>query len=158
MQESDIRPSHLSQKQAEAYRLDLIRYGKNLLEFKSRNCPGCGGDRNSMYLNHHQFIFVRCTACLCIFMSPGPTDFHVADLYANSEIYKYWADFMYPESRDSRLVTLHQLRVDWLLTAMESFLEPKKEYRMWNIFNLHDISSSTRNNVAVGLFQQENTR
>jgi 2-polyprenyl-3-methyl-5-hydroxy-6-metoxy-1,4-benzoquinol methylase len=133
MQESDIRPAHLSLQQKEAYHLDLIRYRKHLQEFRVRKCPGCDSNDNSQYLKHDEFLFVRCKGCQCIFMNPGPTELQVADLYENSEIYKFWAKYMYPQSRDSRLATLHSLRVDWLVSAIGEYLAPKKNYRILEI-------------------------
>lgn len=157
MIEDDIRPSHLSTKQKEAYRLDVLRYQKNLKEFKIRNCPGCGEFRNTPYLEHHEFLFVRCVGCQCIFMSPGPTDAHVADLYENSEIYNFWGKYMYPESRDSRLATLHNLRVEWLVDTIEEFLVPGKNFRILEIgagtgdtlFKLNSLHRSDFQTFAV---------
>lgn len=133
MEESDIRPAHLSSKQKEAYHLDVLRYQRFINEFKIRNCPGCDSDENSLYLEHNKFLFVRCLACKCVFMNPGPTDLHVTDLYENSEIYKFWAKYMYPQSRDSRLATLHNMRVEWLVNAIENHLDPKANYRILEI-------------------------
>lgn len=133
MEEIDIRPDHLSLKQKEAYHLDVLRYQRHFNEFTIRNCPGCGGNENSLYLEHHEFFFVSCLACRCIFMNPGPTDLHVGDLYENSEIYKFWAKYMYPLSRDSRLATLHNMRVEWLVHAIENYLDAKNNYRILEI-------------------------
>lgn len=157
MEESDIRPAHLSLKQKEAYYLDLLRYRKYLKEFRIRNCPGCGGSKNSMYLEHDKFVFVSCVVCQCIFMNPGPTDLHVADLYENSEIYKFWAEFMYPLSRDSRLATLHNMRVEWLVNAIGEHLVPKTNYRILEIgagtgdtmFKLNSLNRSDLQAFAV---------
>jgi 2-polyprenyl-3-methyl-5-hydroxy-6-metoxy-1,4-benzoquinol methylase len=133
MEESDIRPAHLSLQQKEAYFLDLLRYRQYLPEFMIRSCPGCGSGGSSLFLQHDEFFFERCVACQCIFMNPGPTEVHVADLYENSEIYKFWAKYMYPQSRDSRLATLHKLRVEWLVNAIEEYSVPKRDYRILEI-------------------------
>jgi 2-polyprenyl-6-hydroxyphenyl methylase/3-demethylubiquinone-9 3-methyltransferase len=157
MRESDIRPSHLSVKQKDAYQLDLARYKKHISEFIFRNCPGCGDDNSNHFLDHDVFRFVRCMGCQCVFMNPGPTDDHVADLYENSEIYKFWAEFMYPQSRDSRLATLHKSRVEWLSNAIDEFLPPKSKYRILEVgagtgdtlFKLNSLNRSDLNTFAV---------
>jgi 2-polyprenyl-3-methyl-5-hydroxy-6-metoxy-1,4-benzoquinol methylase len=90
-------------------------------------------------------------------MNPGPTDDHVADLYENSEIYKFWAEFMYPQSRDSRLATLHKSRVEWLSNAIDEFLPPKSKYRILEVgagtgdtlFKLNSLNRSDLNTFAV---------
>lgn len=157
MRESDIRPDHLGSKQKDAYRLDLARYNKNVLDFIDRSCPGCGGNKSNHFLDHNVFTFVRCTACQCVFMNPGPTNEHVADLYENSEIYKFWAEYMYPQSRDSRLATLHKSRVEWLVSAIDKFLFSKSEYRILEVgagtgdtlFKLNSLNRSDLHTFAV---------
>jgi 2-polyprenyl-3-methyl-5-hydroxy-6-metoxy-1,4-benzoquinol methylase len=157
MKEGDLRPAHLSEKQKKAYHLDILRYRKYLHEFRIRTCPGCGGSENSMYLEHDEFVFVSCVACHCIFMNPGPTDLHLADLYENSEIYKFWAEYMYPQSRDSRLATLHKMRVEWLVNAIGDYLVTKKNYRILEIgagtgdtmFKLNSLNRSDLQAFAV---------
>jgi len=133
MQESDIRPANLTSQHREVYQLDLDRYRKHLDSFAIRACPGCGGNTSTKFVSHHDFTFVKCISCHCVFMNPGPTEAHVSELYAYSEVYKFWAEYMYPQSRESRLATLHKIRVEWMVNAIESFLPPKKNYKILEV-------------------------
>jgi 2-polyprenyl-6-hydroxyphenyl methylase/3-demethylubiquinone-9 3-methyltransferase len=157
MQESDIRPAHLLSNQKEVYQLDLNRYRALLHKFESRACPGCGENTTTNFVMHHDFTFVRCISCQCVFMNPGPTELHVSDLYANSQIYKFWAEYMYPQSRESRLATLHKIRVEWLIEAIDNFAESKEIYRILEVgagtgdtlFSLNSLNRSDIETFAV---------
>ncbi len=133
MQESDIRPAHLLSGARDSYKLDLSRYTKYLNEFEVRKCPGCEGISTTKFMMHHDFKFDKCLSCHCVFMNPGPRASHVEQLYEHSEVYKFWAEYMYPESRESRLATLHKSRVNWLLGALEDFVPAKSHYRILEV-------------------------
>ena len=111
-----IRPQNLLAQAKLAAKKDVDFYKSHIGEFKARVCPACGlGTDTQPFLVKDLFEFSRCLGCWCIFMNPGPTPELVNELYANSENYRFWAEKMYPQSREARLRTIHKSRAEWVL-------------------------------------------
>ena len=118
---NQIRPSHLDELAKQAYSKDVLFYKSKLTSFTQRDCPGCGTSKADPFTDKDGFHYSRCLACHCIYMNPGPTEVLLEEFYKTSENYKFWAEFMYPESRIERLKTIHRDRADWI----SSFLSEK---------------------------------
>jgi len=133
MEINQIRPEHLDTLAREAYKKDLQFYKSNTHLFVERICPACGLDSESTFTIKDGFNYSNCKGCGCIFMNPGPTEELVNSFYQSSENYKFWAEYMYPQSRAERLKTIHYERADWVL----SFLMRKSpEKRVFTILEL----------------------
>lgn len=120
MRINQIRPEKLIQGAREAYEKDLSFYHSNLSLFVPRNCPACDLPEGTFFDTRDGFSYSRCKSCACIFMNPGPTPHLVEEFYERSENYKFWSQYMYPESRAQRLATIHQKRADWVLNFLEN--------------------------------------
>jgi len=138
----EIRPEELLHGQKMAYQEDVARYKNNQASFRNRNCPGCGSKSGTFFSLHEGFRFTRCAACFSVFMNPGPTEEIVADLYANSSNYAYWADVIYPTTRDVRRKTLHKDRALFALNAVGKIASDSE-------FRVLELGAGTGDSMAV---------
>lgn len=113
---SDIRPLSLLEKQKQAYQEDVTRYQSLMDNFVKRDCPGCRSTTTHPFCLHLNFQFDRCPACFSIFMNPGPTETMIQEFYKNSSNYKFWAEEMYPQTKETRKSTLHLDRARFALS------------------------------------------
>ena len=120
MSREAIRPSGLLDGQKVAYLQDVERYKSVLRDFETRACPGCNqlGFEDFFCELFDAFTFVRCNGCWTVYMNPGPTEALVRWFYAESRNYQYWADVIYPMTRESRQVLLHQERAAWVVSQI----------------------------------------
>jgi 2-polyprenyl-6-hydroxyphenyl methylase / 3-demethylubiquinone-9 3-methyltransferase len=75
-------------------------------------------------------------------MNPGPTEEIVADLYANSTNYAYWAEVIYPSTREARRKTLHKERAHFVLKSAEKLLNQKS-------IKVLELGAGTGDSMAV---------
>jgi SAM-dependent methyltransferase len=87
-----------------------------MAEFVSVPCPACGGDAFDPAFAKFGLSFGACRACRTIYMSPRPSEAVMADYYANSENYAYWAKHIFPASEASRREKIH---VPWHARIVE---------------------------------------
>jgi len=130
---NQIRPERLDGLASEAYKKDLQFYKSNIHLFVERACPACGLESESTFTVKDGFNFSNCKGCGCIFMNPGPTEELVDSFYKSSENYKFWAEYMYPQSRVERLKTIHYERADWVLSFL---MRNSPEQRTFTILEL----------------------
>lgn len=144
MKIGQIRPEHLLSQAMAAARKDIDFYKLRISEFVPRECPACClMSKSGPYLVKDDFIYSRCQSCWCIFMNPGPTPELVSALYSNSENYKFWGEYMYPQSRAERLKTIHKSRAEWVL----GFLS--KEHPGQTGFKILEIGAGTGDTLVA---------
>src|SRR5215472_16244078 len=71
------------------------------------------------------FSFQRCPACRTIYMSPRPSQAAMADYYANSENYAYWAKHIFPASEATRREKIHRPWLERVVGYMQRFNVPR---------------------------------
>lgn len=102
MRVSDIRPDALIAGMLEAQKndIELLKSWSN--DFVEIDCPTCSHVERSFLYCYNAMQFQRCSACGMQYISPRPTPRQLADFYARSENYRYWAKNIYPASEDIR--------------------------------------------------------
>jgi 2-polyprenyl-3-methyl-5-hydroxy-6-metoxy-1,4-benzoquinol methylase len=127
MRINDIRPSFLMKKQKDAYNKDLEFYRNSINQFCPRNCPGCNkyvspidSDLN-LYFEKDGFNYLKCKSCWTIYMNPGPSKDLIKKFYEISENYKFFADYIYPQTREKRNLSIHSARVSLILESLKKF-------------------------------------
>ena len=127
MRINDIRPKKLLKMQKLAIEKDLEFYRNSIDKFTNRNCPGCfklckprDGEFKNYFLKEG-FNYYRCESCWTLFMNPGPTESLIKEFYQTSENYKYFAEYIYPESREKRNSTIHKSRAQMVLESAIEF-------------------------------------
>src|SRR5262249_39104473 len=90
-------------------------------EFVAVSCPACRETKQQEALAKYGFRFVSCPICYTLYMSPRPSARLMADYYAASESYAYWAKYIFPASEAARREKVHKLWLDRVLDYCESY-------------------------------------
>ena len=119
MRENEIRPDHLRAGQAEALRRDVKRLQATRDAFVACSCPACEQDRPRPRFHKHGFDWTECGSCGTCYMNPRPTETILADYYAGSELYAYWAEHVFPASDAARREKIHAPRLDRIVAECD---------------------------------------
>lgn len=116
LSEHELCPDALLSGQEEAFSRDIQRLHARRGEFVSVACPACASSQAMSAFSKYGFMFVRCCHCGTIYMSPRPSERVMADYYANSENYAYWAKYIFPASEATRREKIHR---PWLARVLD---------------------------------------
>ncbi len=119
LRESEIRPDHLRAGQAAALRRDVERLQAARDAFVASPCPACEQDRARPRFHKQGFDWTECGSCGTIYMNPRPTETILADYYAGSELYSYWATHVFPASDAVRREKIHGPRLDRIVAECD---------------------------------------
>jgi SAM-dependent methyltransferase len=123
--EDEIRPDALAAGQEAAYARDLARLRRRLPEFVETACPACGQSRHAPAFEKYGFAFRACGDCETIYMSPRPSREVMADYYASSENYAYYATHIFPASEESRREKIHKPWLKRILDYCDRYAVPR---------------------------------
>lgn len=116
LSEHELCPDELLKEQEAAFARDIARLHSRRAEFVAVPCPACGANRPAPVFEKFGFSFGRCPDCGTIYMSPRPSEVVMADYYANSENYAYWAKHIFPASEATRREKIHK---PWLARVLD---------------------------------------
>ncbi|MHC5025728.1 MAG: class I SAM-dependent methyltransferase [Planctomycetota bacterium] len=104
LSERELCPDQLIAGQEAAFARDVARLLERRDAFVAVPCPACGADPASSAPGFSKmgFTWLDCTVCRTLYMSPRPTPPVMADYYAHSENYAYWARHIFPGTEDAR--------------------------------------------------------
>jgi len=108
LSEHELCPDELLAEQEAAFARDIARLHARAAEFTGVPCPACGADNYSPAFEKFGFSFCRCGKCRTIYMNPRPSERLMADYYAQSENYAYWAAHIFPASEEVRREKIHK--------------------------------------------------
>lgn len=111
MKENDIRPDSLKDEQMQYIDYDIKFLQSNVGDFVEVPCPACNVEQSRFMFNKNGFSYKKCTGCNMLYMSPRPTEKILAQFYANSPNYKYFNDFIFPASKETRRTKIFIPRV-----------------------------------------------
>ena len=94
---------------------DLNRLAGWKNEFVEVECPACGAKAGEHEFNKYGFRFERCGKCKTVYMNPRATPEILAEFYANSVLYQYWNDHIFPATRGARMERIFRPRVARIL-------------------------------------------
>jgi len=115
LREDELRPEALKAGQAAAFARDVERLRARLPEFVETPCPACGGEERTPAFVGWGFAYAECRDCGTRYMNPRPSPRVMADYYADSENYRYWAEHIFPASEDARREKIHRPRLERIL-------------------------------------------
>lgn len=121
LSESELCPDNLLNGQEAAFARDIERLQARAAEFVAVTCPACGQGHGSKAFEKYAFAFKRCDDCATIYMSPRPSEVVMADYYANSENYAYWAKYIFPASEAARREKIHKPWLQRVLGYCDAF-------------------------------------
>lgn len=119
--ESELCPDDLLKGQEAAFSRDIERLQRRASEFVGVHCPACGQERGRAVFEKFGFAFKCCDDCATIYMSPRPSEAVMADYYANSENYAYWAKYIFPASEAARREKIHKPWLQRVLGYCDAF-------------------------------------
>lgn len=108
LSESELCPEDLLAAQEAAFARDIARLHGRAGEFVEVACPACAGQGRRFAFAKFGFDFQQCAACETLYMSPRPSAAVMADYYANSENYAFWAAHIFPASEAARRKKIHE--------------------------------------------------
>lgn len=116
LSEQELCPEDLLAGQEAAFARDIARLHERAGAGVEVPCPACQGVRFKEKFEKFGFRFRSCDACETIYMSPRPSEEAMADYYAHSENYAYWAAHIFPASEASRREKIHR---PWLARVVD---------------------------------------
>lgn len=125
LSESELCPDDLLAGQEAAFAHDIKRLHARHEEFVTVACPACSSSASTDEFQKYGFSFIRCSDCRTIYMSPRPSEKLMADYYANSENYAYWAKHIFPASEPSRREKIHKPWLKRVLEYCDRFQTPR---------------------------------
>lgn len=108
LSEKELCPDELLAGQEAAFQRDIARLHSRAGEFVAVPCTACGKSEGVPAFEKFGFRFKKCQACRTIYMTPRPSEALMADYYARSENYAYWAKHIFPASEASRREKIHK--------------------------------------------------
>jgi SAM-dependent methyltransferase len=109
LSERELCPEDLLAGQEAAFARDIARLHAEPQRHVKVPCPACEAERPSEpAFQKFGFAFQRCRDCATIYMSPRPSEELLAEYYARSENYAYWAKYIFPASEASRREKIHR--------------------------------------------------
>jgi len=121
MKVDDIRPDQLmaGQAAAEAADIDWLRHHRE--EFVGVACPACGSEQRTALYEKKAMPQVRCDICKTQYASPRPTPELLAEFYASSKNYAYFAEHIFPASKEARRQNLFKPRAEMVAALTKRF-------------------------------------
>lgn len=111
LSEHELCPDDLLAEQEAAFARDIARLHARGDTVAVR-CPACDADRPELIFKKFGFSFQRCPACRTLYMSPRPSEASMAEYYAHSENYAFWAKHIFPASEPVRREKIHKPALD----------------------------------------------
>ena len=102
LRESEIRPDHLMQGQAEALAADIRWLLQRKDDFVHVPCPACGSENAIKAFEKNELTYVICSDCGTLYTNPRPTPAILEMYYARSKNYWYWNKYIFPASEKAR--------------------------------------------------------
>jgi 2-polyprenyl-3-methyl-5-hydroxy-6-metoxy-1,4-benzoquinol methylase len=121
LSEHELCPDDLLAGQEAAFERDIARLHERRSEFVAVQCPACASGSAHAAFEKYGFSFLRCTACRTIYMSPRPSERLMADYYASSQNYAYWAKHIFPASEATRREKIHKPWLERILGLVRSY-------------------------------------
>lgn len=112
LRETEIRPDHLMEAQAEAFAADIRWLQQRTDGFIHVPCPACGNDVPETAFEKYELAYVVCRSCETMYVDPRPTPEILEEYYETSENYRFWNDHIFPASEDARREKIFRPRVD----------------------------------------------
>ncbi|MEQ8191697.1 MAG: class I SAM-dependent methyltransferase [Candidatus Eremiobacterota bacterium] len=112
--EDEIRPKEMAMAQQEFIDIDRNFLLSRMSEWCEVLCPACNSMDFKFFGEKRGFVYVECAKCGTVYTNPRPSQTLLHDLYANSQVYKYWNKYMFPASEHTRRVHIFRPRAERL--------------------------------------------
>lgn len=119
--EGELCPERFLKDQQAAFERDIARMHLRSSEFVSLPCIACESLVSAPIFAKYGFQFLCCNDCGTIYMSPRPSESVMADYYASSENYAYWAEHIFPASEAVRSEKIHKPWLDRIVEICRKY-------------------------------------
>lgn len=124
LRETEIRPDHLMQGQAERFAADIRWLLQHKDEFVQVSCPACDCEKGRPVFEKYGLTYVVCFNCGTMFANPRPTRAILEMYYARSENYAYWNKYVFPASEGARREKIFRPRAERLAEICQRYNVP----------------------------------
>ena len=125
LSEKELCPDELLRGQEKAFERDIEKLRARRSEFIEVSCPACDSSDGAFALEKVGFPYCTCNHCGTLYMNPRPSPSVMADYYADSENYRYWAKYIFPASEAARREKIHRPWLDRVVDYCDRFSIPK---------------------------------
>jgi len=108
----DIRPDSAMAGQEAALDADIAWLAARRDRFVAVACPACGGTDGIELYEKFSMTHRRCAACHTQFVSPRPDAGLLSEFYVQSRNYAYWAEHVFPASKEARRERIFRPRAE----------------------------------------------
>ncbi len=112
LKEIEIRPNHLMQGQAAAFKADIHRLLQHKDGFVHVPCPACQADNSRKCFKKYALTYETCQDCGTMYINPRPKSEILDPYYATSEHYRYWNKYIFPASQEARRENIFRPRAE----------------------------------------------
>lgn len=117
----DIRPDVLLKKQKQYIDEDITFLQSKKQKFVRVNCPACDTENVDVELVKNDFEYCECKKCGMLYMNPRPTCDILAEFYPNSPNYKFFNDYIFPASIETRREKIFIPRVQKIINLCRKY-------------------------------------
>ena len=89
-------------------------------------CPACECSKRKLKFKKYELTFVQCENCDSIYMNPRPSQRSMDIYYSNSRNYKYWAEYIFPESSKARAELICKPSINRIKKTLSKFEKLEK--------------------------------
>lgn len=118
---NDIRPDSVMAAQDEAMQKDVDWLTERKKDFVPVGCPGCESEQFEELYEKYSMRHVRCRHCQTQFVTPRPPEKMLAEFYAQSSNYAYFAEHIFPASETARREKIFRPRAQVTAEIMETY-------------------------------------
>ena len=121
MKEIDIRPERTKEGARQAALKDLARLISRIDEFVESSCPACEADEKNYKYTKNGLSYSTCVKCDTFYMDPRPNNDILDWFYKDSVNYKYWNEYIFPQTDISRKEKIFTPRVERLFHYLHKY-------------------------------------
>ena len=121
MNEEEIRPQQIISRQKQYIDKDIKYLLSRKKDFVSVPCVACGLNSAIPAFTKFNLSYVECSECETIYINPRPTPEILHDFYVNSENYKFWNEYIFPATEESRREKIFKPRVSRLIDICKRY-------------------------------------
>jgi 2-polyprenyl-6-hydroxyphenyl methylase / 3-demethylubiquinone-9 3-methyltransferase len=114
MKVAHIRPDGAMVGQKAAMQADVDWLASRTAQFVPVACPACGYNDSKYLYEKYSMQHRRCDDCGTQYVSPRPSADLLGQFYGQSSNYRYWAKYIFPQSREARREQMFRPRAELL--------------------------------------------
>lgn len=121
LRENDIRPDKFRKDQLESINKDIEFFVSKIDSFIEVECPACGCLNKNIEMAKNGFTYLECENCTMLYVSPRPTREILSEFYPNSAQYKFFNDYIFPASKETRRKNIFAPRVNKIIEICRKY-------------------------------------